>query len=697
MTLQAPLKLPEPNPLALFEITTFTALANVLLAARKLATDPDPLNQMKALADLAKDGKALTAALKGAGLSPLAAQMASRAKELDRFLTHEGPAKDGARLIFWQVAPFAVADPRHLTAPALDPEAATEAMVAAILASELARDFRTQTYAEDYFRKVMSGTLVVMLASKDFIDSITPALWRQTLADEGIVIETVGRIDETTQRTEQKIDAQADRLARIEAMLVDRIQPEAQGVPNATIFALVHRLAPSVTDIEVAVNQLRRAVEIAADTIARGESGSNLDAFVDDVLRRVGTLTTEGRLDEAADLALAKLAEARAGVAQIRNAAINALLLNEDATGAATLIAERVDEDTPDPAGRFYALRAERDVWYARGRDRGLRLDLEVAIALARIAYNHATNADERGAALTDLGIALATLGEREPEPVRLEEAAAAQRAALQQLTRGRVPLAWGLTQMNLGNALLALGAREIGTARLEEAVEAYRAALRELTRDRASREWAGTQNNLGNALRTLGESDPGNPRLAEFAEAVDAHRAALSEFTRDRAPLDWAMTQNNLGNALLALGGRELGTQRLEDAVGAYRAALEERTRDHVPEYWAMTQNNLGNALRALGSRQAGTARLEEGLNAFRAALEVRTRDRLPLGWAMTRGNMAILHVMFFDKTGQPAELEHAQAALDDALDVYNEAGASQYVAMASSVQALIDARRVR
>ena len=41
------------------------------------------------------------------------------------------------------------------------------------------------------------------------------------------------------------------------------------------------------------------------------------------------------------------------------------------------------------------------------------------------------------------------------------------------------------MTQMNLGNALQTLGERESGTARLEEAVAAYRAALEERTRAR--------------------------------------------------------------------------------------------------------------------------------------------------------------------------------------------------------------------
>jgi hypothetical protein len=51
-----------------------------------------------------------------------------------------------------------------------------------------------------------------------------------------------------------------------------------------------------------------------------------------------------------------------------------------------------------------------------------------------------------------------------------------------------RAPLDWGKTQTNLGFALARLGERESVTARLEEAVAANRAALEELTRERAPR-----------------------------------------------------------------------------------------------------------------------------------------------------------------------------------------------------------------
>jgi hypothetical protein len=61
------------------------------------------------------------------------------------------------------------------------------------------------------------------------------------------------------------------------------------------------------------------------------------------------------------------------------------------------------------------------------------------------------------------------------------------------------------MTVSNLGNALQNLGERESGTARLEEAAAAYRAALEEYTRVRAPLDWAATQNNLGTTFQRLG------------------------------------------------------------------------------------------------------------------------------------------------------------------------------------------------
>ena len=119
------------------------------------------------------------------------------------------------------------------------------------------------------------------------------------------------------------------------------------------------------------------------------------------------------------------------------------------------------------------------------------------------------------------LGNALATLGERERGPERLEQAVAAYTEALKERTRERVPLEWAMTQSNLGAALAALGEREGGPERLEQAVAAYTEALKERTRARVPLDWAMMQNNLGAALVTQG---PG-ATTAEAAAAGSARR----------------------------------------------------------------------------------------------------------------------------------------------------------------------------
>ena len=77
------------------------------------------------------------------------------------------------------------------------------------------------------------------------------------------------------------------------------------------------------------------------------------------------------------------------------------------------------------------------------------------------------------------------------------------------------------MTQSNLGNALATLGERESGTARLEEAIAVFRLALEEWTRGRVPLHWATTQNNLGNALKTLGERVMSRQVLVDARSAI--------------------------------------------------------------------------------------------------------------------------------------------------------------------------------
>jgi tetratricopeptide (TPR) repeat protein len=284
----------------------------------------------------------------------------------------------------------------------------------------------------------------------------------------------------------------------------------------------------------------------------------------------------------------------------------------------------------------------------------------------------------EWAAIQNDLGNALSTLGAHESDTTHLEEAVAAFRAALKELTRQRAdPNIWIIRQSNLGNALFILGERESDTTHLEEAA-AFRAALTEQFRKSLPSFWAATQNNLGNALQALGGREREREResgTARLEEAVAAFRDALKEYTRERVPLGWAAAQNNLGNALWHLGWAQSSTERLEEAVTAYRDALKIRTRERLPLGWAMTQNNLGNALRDIGEHESGTVRLDEAVTAYSDALKEYTRDRVPLEWAMSTGNQGVALRLLAERRGDLAIAERALAQITEAFETFREA----------------------
>ncbi len=444
----------------------------------------------------------------------------------------------------------------------------------------------------------------------------------------------------------------------------------------------------------------RRFIELQAGVARTPASTPELATLRDQAKQALSA----GRFDEA-DAALAKVQDVLR-----RNISTDLANLSETAAqrgelamtqlryaDAAVHFAEAV-RTAADKESRIKHLWSEANAHYTQGSERGDNAALEMAIARQTELVNlQPRNQDSLAWAATQnyLGIALATLGERESGTARLEQAVKAFRAALLEYTREHVPLNWAMTQNNLGNALQTLGERESGTARLAQAVQAYQAALLEYTRERVPLDWALTQNNLGNALRALGARESGPARLEQ---AVKAFQAALLERTREHVPLDWAMTQNNLGNALWSIGERESGTARLEQAVQAYQAALLERTRERVPLYWAMTQNNLGIALSSLGKRESGTARLEQAVQAYQAALLERTRERVPFDWAMTQENVAIAELALAGRAVGPkrrallvAALERARAAQE----VYVQAGASYFVEGVERLIAAIEAER--
>ncbi|XHC13339.1 hypothetical protein ABWH98_10980 [Labrenzia sp. ac12] len=423
----------------------------------------------------------------------------------------------------------------------------------------------------------------------------------------------------TMQLIEQKADL-AKKLQLSTNLAVEIAERYAEGNPG---------------DLDGALRGLECALQVAAEESAKDTLSANTDDAVTAVLQRVDVLNHEGRIDDAAVLISEEEVRVEAGLIRLYDKGIAQAILTRNVDAAVCYELKKSCLDTPEPARQYDSLRGAFIQWYKRGNEKGLNFDAEVAIAIMRrMSERFAQDRDKKHACLNNLGTALMTLGERENDTVRLEEARVAYLAALKEVTRDRAPLQWAKTQMNFGNALTAFGKRENDTARLQEAVAAFRAALEERTREREPLGWATIQMNLGTALSTLGERENDTVRLEE---AGAAYVNALKEVTRERAPLQWAAIEMNLGVVFARIARRENNSARFEEAVSAFRSALEVRTRDRVPLDWAEAQTSLGTALSSLGKREKDTNRLQEAVAAFRAALEEHTRDRVPLQWART------------------------------------------------------------
>lgn len=281
------------------------------------------------------------------------------------------------------------------------------------------------------------------------------------------------------------------------------------------------------SDLDGALRELERAFEVARDQAMRGALSSNTDAAVDAVIAEVDRLNEDEGLEAGSAYLNAELERMAAQHVRLIDKALAQAVMARDVEAAVALELQKL---RLDGEGDFAALRALKDTWYVRGRDKGLRFDLEVSIGLAQQLVARAKTQDESGNALNDLGVSLSTLGERETGPSRLEKAVTAYRASLEERTRNRVPLEWASTQNNLGNALQTLGQRETGTDRLEEAVTTYRAALEERRRDRVPLNWAFTQGNLCSVELAFFDKTSDAAHLDQAEAYVTAAREVFEE-----------------------------------------------------------------------------------------------------------------------------------------------------------------------
>ncbi|MBB2965243.1 hypothetical protein [Methylobacterium sp. R2-1] len=142
-------------------------------------------------------------------------------------------------------------------------------------------------------------------------------------------------------------------------------------------------------------------------------------------------------------------------------------------------------------------------------------------LALTRLRYSEAAKHFAAAAARVPSGQDAKRLSYLEQEAAALYQQGsergdnAAARLAIERYgqlltlkSRERVPLQWAGAQASLGIALQVLGERESGTARLEEAARAFRAALEEQTREREALHWVQTREDLDSTLRALMNRD---------------------------------------------------------------------------------------------------------------------------------------------------------------------------------------------
>ncbi|MEF2547079.1 hypothetical protein VQ045_07900 [Aurantimonas sp. E1-2-R+4] len=368
-------------------------------------------------------------------------------------------ARNGGDITDDQIPPMEAALAAVLPRLALDPREVMEAgrdnsRLATIVLTEASiaapGDFGSEVDPQQAInRRALHGLVVQTLDALDgdqaFEATMQPWFQREVLGDLKALAHGQTEIRADNVATHGMLEEILRRIPPTEK----EAATEA-GIPESTLIELAARIASDVTDVNQALAELTRAVDIAIEVQNDARRGNNTGAFVDEVLRRMAALSASGHYAEAAseaDRAFAvwesaeadRRQEALARGVRILDAGVKQDILRRDPASAAKRLVRILDLETAE-ADRFAALRRLQDEWYVRGRDKGLNLDLDVSIELARIAVERATNSDERGGAMNNLGAALAILGEREAGTERLEQAVDAFNAVLEKPIRDRAP-----------------------------------------------------------------------------------------------------------------------------------------------------------------------------------------------------------------------------------------------------------------
>jgi len=230
-------------------------------------------------------------------------------------------------------------------------------------------------------------------------------------------------------------------------------------VSDDRLMRLANRVARKVGDPEAASDYLHGALDRLQQLEAEGERGTNFGGLIDQVIAEIFETIDNDDIDAARAKGGAAFAQFKAQTQELAAATdkvvrtnIQTALLDLDVDGALHWVLEKLTLEAGGPPS-LNALLIEQHHWYELALNRDLRLEMDLAIALARHNVETASDAEEYGVCYNNPGNALGEQGSRSggDEGLKLlDKAVVAHRAALEVRTKETMPADWAMTQNNL-------------------------------------------------------------------------------------------------------------------------------------------------------------------------------------------------------------------------------------------------------
>lgn len=225
-------------------------------------------------------------------------------------------------------------------------------------------------------------------------------------------------------------------------------------------------------------------------------------------------------------------------------------------------------------------------------------------------------SAGERARARCALGEILQSLYDRKPDPNVLELAAEEYRTALPDLPLRATPPAPDVpgVQYELAQVYETLGIREKDAARQEQAAAALRAARKILTPKNDPVEWRNATSFLRIILKRLVTREFSVPTVVEYETVA---RDELAYTSRETSPEKWADLQDGVGSLqfVMAHAGKESRGME-EEAEATLRAALSARDRRRNPVKWATTNLAVADVIGEVAEERGDPSKSCESLD---------------------------------------------------------------------------------